>query len=100
MPYTIQEQDGRIALELKGGVTARDVGEMAKALASTLKSGASVVVQTHELEDIDTCVLQLLVSLHKTAATLSIENPSEVFVDALDRCALKREILPGSKESL
>jgi len=100
MPYTMQKKDNTLALELAGGVTARDVGELAGELASFLNSEITVVVHTGELDDIDTSVLQMLVSLRKTVTALLFKNPSEAFVNAIDRCALRRELLADSKEAM
>jgi len=100
MPFTIQTTEKYIGLELVGGVTARDVGEMAARIASCLTAGASVVVLSRELEDIDTSVLQLLVSLRKTVNSVLIQEPSGAFVNAVDRCALRRELLAGVKEAV
>ena len=99
MPYTIQTKDNKLALELTGGVTARDVGVISGQLAPSLKGELTVVIDTRELEDIDTSVLQMLVSLRKTVSALLFENPSEIFVNAVDRCALRRELLADSKEA-
>jgi anti-anti-sigma regulatory factor len=98
MPFTIQTTEQNIELELTGGVTARDVGELAGRLASSLTAAANVVVLTGKLDDIDTSVLQMLVSLYKTVNSLMIEDPSDAFVRAVDRCSLRRELLAGSKE--
>jgi len=99
MPFTIQAKEQNIiALELTGGVTARDVGELATHLASSLTAAANIVVRTAELDDVDTSVLQMLVSLRKTVNFLLIEEPSDAFVTAVDRCSLRRELLTGSKE--
>ena len=98
MPYTIQQEDNKIAVELKGGVTARDVGALAGNLTALLKGAMTVVVLTRELDDVDTSVLQMLVSLRKTVAALVFEDPSEAFVSAVDRCALRRELLTASKD--
>lgn len=100
MPYEIQNTEQGLILELKGGVTVRHAGELGKLLASRLNSGTTVVVRTQELEDIDTSVLQMLVSLRKTAAAFVLEDPSEAFVNAVDRSALRREVLAGATESL
>ena len=86
-------------LELIGGVTVRHAGELAKSVASSLSSGASIVVRTGRLEDIDTSILQVLVSLRRTAGRFVAEDPSEAFVSAVDRCALRRELLSGLKEA-
>jgi len=98
MPFTINTKEQHVALELTGSVTARDVSELAAELASSLTAAANVVIGTSGLDDIDTSVLQLLVSLRKTVNAFAVADPSEVFISAVDRCALRRELLAGSKE--
>jgi anti-anti-sigma regulatory factor len=98
MPFTIQTTGQNIALELVGGVTARDVGELAAQL-TRLTAAATVTLRTRELDDIDTSVLQLLVSVRKTVNSLVLEEPSDTFVSAVDRCSLRRELLAGLKEA-
>jgi len=100
MAYAIDRQGNNVALELSGGVTARDAAELAKSLAQSVNSGASVVVQTRELDDVDTCILQMLIALQRSVEGFIVEDPSEVFVNAIERCALRRELLAGSKEAL
>jgi hypothetical protein len=51
------------------------------------------------LEDIDTCILQLLYSLRQTVPALSFDKPSEAFIAAVDRCGMRRELL-GAREDL
>jgi ABC-type transporter Mla MlaB component len=97
MPYEIQRTEDGLILELRGGVTVRHAAELGKCVASSLTSGAAVSVRTRELEDVDTSILQLLVSLRKTAAAFVLEDPSEAFVNAVERCALRRELLAGWK---
>ena len=75
MPYEIHNTTEVLILELKGGVTVRHAAELGKCLASSLTSGATVVVRTRELEDIDTSILQLLVSLRKTTPAFVLEDP-------------------------
>jgi ABC-type transporter Mla MlaB component len=100
MAYEIHNTHHGLILELKGGVTARHAGELGKCLSSSLTSGASVTIRTEGLEDIDSSVLQMLVSLRKSVAMFSVDDPSEVFIGAVDRSALRRELLAGSKEIL
>jgi anti-anti-sigma regulatory factor len=100
MPYQIQKTELGLVLELKGGVTVRHAAELGKSLASALTSGISVEVRTQELEDVDTSVLQMLVSLRKTAGAFVLQDPSKAFLDAAERCALRRELVGPSKESL
>jgi len=98
MPFEIQTNAKGLLLELTGGVTARYAGELCKCLASSLGTGKTVTVNAAKLEDIDTSILQLLVSLRKTAAIFVLQEFSEAFASAVDRCALRRELL--SREAL
>jgi anti-anti-sigma regulatory factor len=100
MPYEIQNTTEGLILELTGGVTIRHAAELGKCLASSLTSGATVMVRTQELEDIDTSILQMLVSLRKTTPAFVLENPSGAFVNAVERCALRSELLAESKDAL
>lgn len=98
MPFEIQTNAQGLILELTGGVTARDAGELGKCLAGSLETGKTVTVKAGNLDDIDTTILQLLVSLRKTAAIFVLQEVSEAFASAVDRCALRRELL--SREPL
>jgi anti-anti-sigma regulatory factor len=100
MPYEIQNTAEGLILELKGGVTVRHAAELGKCLAFSLTSGATVVVRTRELEDIDTSILQVLVSLRKTTPAFVLEDPSAAFVSAVERCALRSELLAEPKDAL
>lgn len=100
MPYEIQNMTEGVILRLSGGVTIRHAAELSKSLASSLTSGVAVVVQTQELEDIDTSILQMLVSLRRTTPVFVLEKPSAAFVNAVDRCALRGELLAESKDGL
>jgi anti-anti-sigma regulatory factor len=99
MPYQIQSATEGLILELRGDLTIRHAAELGKCLASSLTSGATVIVRTQELEDIDTSILQMLVSLRKTAPAFVLENPSAAFVNAVERCALRTELLAESKDA-
>jgi anti-anti-sigma regulatory factor len=99
MPFSVATMRGRQVLELRGAVTIRHAQELAANLVESLEDGMPVGVDTAGLEDIDTCILQLLYSLRKTAPALSFDNPSEVFIGAVDRCGLRRELL-GAREDL
>jgi anti-anti-sigma regulatory factor len=99
MPYEIRNTTKGLILELTGDVTVRHAAELGKCLASTLSSGNAVTVRTHDLEDIDTSILQMLVSLRKTTAAVVFEDPSEPFVRAVERCALRHELLQGRKDT-
>jgi anti-anti-sigma regulatory factor len=99
MPFSVTTMQGRQVLQLQGKVTIRHAQELAAHLVECLEDGVPVAVETEGLEDIDTCILQLLYSLRKTATSLSFDNRSEVFISAVDRCGLRRELL-GAREDL
>jgi ABC-type transporter Mla MlaB component len=99
VPFSIVNQEGRQLLKLAGAVTVRDAQELANQLGTSLEDGAPLRVDTGCLEDIDTCILQLLCSLRKTVRTVTFERPSDVFIGAMDRCGLRRE-LAGGREDL
>jgi ABC-type transporter Mla MlaB component len=98
MPYEIHSTDGGLILELSGCLTVRDAAELGKAVAESLTSTAAVTVRTAKLDDVDTTILQLLVSLKKTAANFVLEDPSNAFVSAVDRCSLRRELAAGGRD--
>jgi anti-anti-sigma regulatory factor len=99
MPFTIASRPGRQILKLEGEVTIRDAQSLAVALREGLEEGTPLGVDTEALEDIDTCVLQLLDSLRKAVPALSFDNPSDAFIGAVDRCGLRRELL-SAREGL
>jgi anti-anti-sigma regulatory factor len=99
VPFSIVNEEGRQLLKLAGSVTIRDAQELANRLGTDLEDGAPLGVDTGCLEDIDTCILQLLCSVRKTFHALTFERPSEVFIGAMDRCGLRRE-LAGTREDL
>src|ERR1035441_266018 len=99
MPFSVTTTEGRQVLKLEGAVTIRHSQDLAARLEEGLEDGTPVGVDTGGLEDIDTCILQLLYSLRKTAPALSFDNPSEVFIGAVDRCGMRRELLGAREDS-
>ena len=99
MPFSIANKQGRQILRLEGAVTIRHAQDLAAKLGEGLEDGTPIGVDTGDLEDIDTCILQLLYSLRKTFPALSFDNPSDAFIGAVDRCGLRRELL-GAREGL
>jgi anti-anti-sigma regulatory factor len=93
MPFTITSTPGRQILRLEGAVTIRDAENLAATLREGLGDANPVAVDTQGLEDIDTCILQLLYSLRNAVPALSFDDPSDVFIGAVDRCGLRRELL-------
>ena len=97
MPFSISKQSGRQILKLEGAITIRHAQELAAGLGEGLEDGVPTGVDTAGLEDIDTCILQLLCALRQTLPGLVFDNPSAAFTLAVDRCGLRRELL-GMRE--
>ena len=98
MPFSIAAGPGGHILKLEGAVTIRHARELAALLLEDAEDSLRVEVDTGGLEDIDTCILQLLCSLRKTAPELSFGNPSEVFQAAVERSGLRRELLSARED--
>lgn len=92
MPFSMVHQQDREILRLEGAVTVRHAADLAARLGE-LEEGSAVTVDTASLEDIDTCILQLLCALRRTVPGASFDSPSEVFAAAVERCGLRRELL-------
>jgi anti-anti-sigma regulatory factor len=97
VPFTIASTAEGIVVRLEGAVTSRNAQELAAALTEAVTEGLPVAVEARGLEDVDTCILQLLCSLGKTVPGLSIQHPSQALLSALERSGLRRE-LAGVRE--
>jgi anti-anti-sigma regulatory factor len=97
MPFQLAIQQETQLLTLEGEVTIRQALDLAALLAEGLIEGMPITVDTQGLEDIDTCILQLMCSLNATVDALSFTSPSEVFIRAVERCGLRRELLAGQE---
>jgi anti-anti-sigma regulatory factor len=97
--FAITNEAGRQLLKLEGAVTVRNAQDLALRLGEIPEDGSPWEVDTGGLEDIDTCILQLLCSLRKSVPALGFDRPSKVFLGAVDRCGLRRELLGGREES-
>jgi hypothetical protein len=93
VPFSIVKIPAGQALKLEGAVTIRHAQELYGTLGECLEEGAPVEVDTTGLEDIDTCILQLLCCLRKTVPALTFADPASAFLGAVDRCGLRRELL-------
>jgi anti-anti-sigma regulatory factor len=98
MPFSITSKPEGQILKLYGAVTVGNAQELAAKLGADLEEGSPVEVDTGGLEDVDTCILQLLYSLRKTIPALSFVNPSDAFAAAVDRRGLRRELLRGRED--
>ena len=92
MAYAVKENSEGLLLELSGEVTVRHSRELAEVLSASLKSGMPAAVDASRVDDIDTNILQLLVALRRSAAEFQIDQASETFLKAVDRCALRRAL--------
>jgi len=99
MPFSIANTQGGLVLKLEGAVTIRHAQELAATLGEGLEESTRVQIDTGDLEDIDTCILQMFCSLRKIAPDVSFDNPSEAFTCAVDRCGLRRELLTAREVS-
>jgi anti-anti-sigma regulatory factor len=97
MPFSIVDQAGRLILKVEGAITIRHAQECATTLADDFEDAMPAGIDTAGLTDIDTCILQLLYSLRRSFPALQFENPSEVFVSAVDRCGMRRELLSAQE---
>ena len=98
MPFCIVAEEGRQRVNLTGSLTGQHAHDLAAMLGGILEPGVTVSVTTTDLEDIDTCILQLLCSLRKSIPQFSFDKPSEALTNAVDRCCLRRDLL-GSRET-
>jgi anti-anti-sigma regulatory factor len=91
MPFFIEESSGRTVLKLEGSVTVRDAQALWSALEPVLGRAALLDVDASRLDDIDSSLLQVLCSAHKTAADFRVGAASRSFFDAVERCSLRRD---------
>ncbi len=99
MPFSMTKREGKQILTLEGAVTIGNARKLATLLDETLEDGAPLEVESARLEDIDTCILQLLCSLKKSVPELTFADPSEVFLSVLEASQLRRALL-GRRETL
>lgn len=99
MPFSITNDQDKQILKLEGAVTIRDASVLLIQLEELLEDGTPLGVDTSGLADTDTCILQLLCSLRKTAKAFSVDNPSQAFTGVVDRCGLRRELLNTREDS-
>jgi anti-anti-sigma regulatory factor len=99
MPFSLMKRGGVLKLKLEGEVIIRDARALAAALADGLVEEVPVDVETAQLADIDTCILQLLCALSKTARQVTFGDPGEHFLSALERSQLRKALL-GTGETI
>ena len=63
--------EGRQTLKLEGSVTIRHARALFTLVAESLQDGEPLAVETGELEDVDTSILQLLCSLRRTVSAVT-----------------------------
>jgi anti-anti-sigma regulatory factor len=99
MPFVIQTEKDRLLLELSGSLTIQHAHQLSQSLKDSFFSHSTVTVQARDLEDIDTCILQLLVSVQKTSSHFTVRDPSSAFRSAAERSGLGRELCSDAREA-
>jgi anti-anti-sigma regulatory factor len=97
--FSIIRTTDRLTVKLEGSITIRDAHELASQLREMVEADVPTNVETAGIEDIDTCMLQLLYALRMSASGVAFDNPSEAFIAASERIGLRREFL-GAREEL
>ncbi len=92
MPFSLETVEATQVLKLEGAVTIRYAEALAALLSDIPDDCSALEVDTLGLEDIDTCILQVLCSLRKTVSVVSFHKSSEIFCTAVSRCGLGREL--------
>jgi anti-anti-sigma regulatory factor len=99
MPFSMTVNNGKQILNLEGRVTIRNARELGLLISDSLEATLPVEVETEQLTDVDTCVLQLLLSLRRSVSQLTLVNPCQALLGALDRSQLRRQFL-DARETL
>ncbi len=99
MPFVIQTEKDHLLLELSESLTIQHAHKLSQALKDSLFSHSSVTVQAKELEDIDTCILQLLISVQKSCSHFTVREASSAFRSAAERSGLGRELCSDTREA-
>jgi anti-anti-sigma regulatory factor len=99
VPFSVESRPGVLVLKLAGAITIRDAQDLAAKLSENLDETMPVEIDVQDLDDVDTCILQLLCSLRKSVPAVRLDNPSTGFIAAVERCGLRRELL-GARESV
>lgn len=98
MPYSLTPTNQHLVLSLHGAANIYDAQELAAQLRENIEPGRPILVEMQQLEEIDTCMLQLLYSLRSSGAAVTLGNPAEPFWSAAEAVGLHREFDRGSEE--
>jgi anti-anti-sigma regulatory factor len=96
--FSLIPSNEHLVLQLHGAVTIYDAQELATQLREVASSGTPIEVQTKELVEIDTCMLQLLYALRSSLPNVTFDDPPEAFLAAAEMVGLRREILSVREE--
>ncbi len=72
--------DGKQILSLEGCVTIRNARELGICVSNSLEANLPVEVETQQLTDIDTCVLQFLLSAPQVGFAVKFSQSFRGFV--------------------
>jgi anti-anti-sigma regulatory factor len=92
MPHEIQTEAGRVTIALSGDVTIGEAHSIAECVSAAIVDADSVELRAGGVREIDTCVLQLLVSLRNTVSEFHIAVASDELRGMVERCGLTREL--------
>jgi anti-anti-sigma regulatory factor len=93
MAFEIRDDGMEVTLELAGAVTIRQAADLAHQMGAVLAGGGRTVrIDCRAVEDVDAAILQLLVSVSRSAASCELAEPSEAFLDRAGRCAMRLEL--------
>jgi ABC-type transporter Mla MlaB component len=92
MPFSTRKAGRCLILELEGAITIRQAQQLWSELDTALDGSETAEIRTEKLEDADTSILQILCSLRKTVRELTLPDPSQAFLAAVDRCGLRRTL--------
>ncbi len=99
MPFSMTASEGKQILHLEGAVTITHARKLAAMVGESLDESMPLEVESRQLADIDTCILQFLCSLQRTVPQLTFATPSTALLIALERSQLRRALL-GAGETL
>lgn len=86
-------------MKLPRRATILEASRLIASMRQTLATGAPLRIDASEVDQVDTCILQLLCAARFASPDVSIQNPSDTFLTALHRCGLQRAMLGNRQEA-
>jgi anti-anti-sigma regulatory factor len=85
-------------MKLSRNVTILDAGGLIAAMRQNLTAGEPLRIDASGVEHIDACILQLLCAARHASHDVSIERPSDEFIEATHRSGLEHRMLYSLQE--